>query len=126
MARHLDQVAGAHIAFEETAFYPRLVPFFGRDEAERMRAEHQQGLAVLQALVNCHDVEPIAPHTCAELLKQSEAMEAHIADCAELFGAMGRIPAAEQDILHQKLLAWRQRQPTWTDFAAERTSAQAQ
>ena len=29
-ARHLDEVAGAHIAFEETAFYPCLVPLFGQ------------------------------------------------------------------------------------------------
>jgi hypothetical protein len=42
------------------------------------------------------------------------------ADCAELFGVMGRIPVEEQRILHQKLLGWRQRQPTWTGFAAER------
>ena len=124
VARHLNQAAGAHIAFEEMEFYPRLMPFFGRDEANRMREEHQLGLAVIQALVNRQDAGPLDPGTCARLLAQSESMEAHIADCAELFGAMGRIPAVEQSVLHQKLLAWRKRQPTWTDFATERPSPQ--
>jgi Hemerythrin HHE cation binding domain len=119
-ARHLDQAAGPHIAFEEMAFYPRLVPLFGYDEAERMRQEHQQGLAVIQALLRHPSAEPIHHDTCNGLLAQSEAMEAHIADCAELFEAIGRIPDEEQRLLHQKLLEWRQRQPTWTDFMAER------
>jgi hypothetical protein len=118
VAQHLDEVAGAHIAFEETEFYPRLVPFFGRDEAERMRDEHQQGLSVIQALVNRSAAEPLDRGTCNRLLEQAETMEAHIADCAELFEVMGRIPAGEQHVLHQKLLAWRQRHPKWTSFAA--------
>lgn len=122
VARHLDEAAGAHIAFEEIEFYPRLALLFGRDEADRMRDEHRQGLSVIQALGHHPTAEPFDRESCDRLLEQSEAMEAHIADCAELFGAMGRIPAEEQRMLHQKLLAWRQRQPTWTGFAAERNS----
>ena len=126
MARHLDEAAGAHIAFEETEFYPRLAPLFGQDEANRMRAEHTQGLAVIQALVNRPTAEPLDRVTCDRLLEQSEAMESHIAGCGELFEAMGRIPAEEQRVLHQKLLAWRQRHPTWTGFAATRNSTKEQ
>jgi hypothetical protein len=126
VARHLDEAAGAHIAFEETAFYPRLVPFFGPDEADRRRDEHRQGLAVIHTLVNRPTAEPLDGGTCDRLLESSEAMQAHIADCAELIEAIGRIPAEEQRVLHQKLLAWRQRQPKWTDFAAERDNPKAQ
>ncbi len=122
VARHLDEAAGAHIAFEETEFYPRLAPLFGQDEADRMREEHQEGLAVIHALVNQPPAEPLDRGTSDRLLEQSEAMEAHIAGCGELFEAMGRIPAEEQHVLHEKLLAWRQRQPTWTGFAAGRNS----
>jgi hypothetical protein len=120
VAHHLDEAAGAHIAFEETEFYPRLAPLFGQDEADRMRKEHQQGLAVIQALVQQPPAEPLDRGTCDRLLEDSEAMESHIAGCGELFEAMGRIPAEEQRVLHQKLLAWRERQPKWTSFAAER------
>lgn len=125
VAQHLDEVAGAHIAFEETEFYPRLTPFFGQDETDRMRDEHQQGLSVIQALINRPAAEPLDRSTCNRLLEQSETMEAHIADCAELFEVMGRIPAEEQRTLHQKLLSWRQRQPKWTSFATERHSDKA-
>ena len=126
MARHLDEAAGAHIAFEETEFYPRLAPLFGSDEADRMREEHKQGLAVIHALVTRSSAEPLDRGTCDWLLEQSQAMEAHIAGCGELFEAMGRIPAEEQRVLHQKLLAWRQRHPKWTGFAAERHSIKEQ
>jgi hypothetical protein len=122
VARRLDEAAGAHIAFEETEFYPRLAPLFGRDEAARMRDEHQQGLSVIQALVHHPMAEPLDRESCDRLLEQSEAMETHIADCADLFAAMGRIPVEERRVLQQKLLTWRQRQPTWTGFAAERLS----
>ncbi|ETX04545.1 hemerythrin domain-containing protein [Candidatus Entotheonella palauensis] len=122
LAQHLDAVAGSHIAFEETEFYPRLVPFFGRDAAGRMRDEHRQGLSVIRTLVNRPVDEPLDRDTCDRLLEQSETMETHIADCAELFEAIGRIPAEEQRVLHEKLLAWRQRRPKWTGFAAERRS----
>ena len=120
VARHLDKAAGAHIAFEESEFYPRLAPLFGRDEADRMRDEHRQGLSVIDALVHHAAAEPLDRETCDRLLEQSEAMETHIAECAELFEAMGRIPVDERRVLYQKLIAWRQRHPTWTGFAAER------
>jgi len=123
VAQWLDAAAGPHIAFEEEAFYPRLVPLFGRQQADRMYDEHRQGLAVIRALINHKTAEPLDRTVCAELLEQSEIMEAHIADCAELFEAMGRIPIAEQQELHRRLLAWRQRQPTWTRYAEERHDA---
>ena len=33
------------------------------------------------------------------MLQASELMEAHVAECGELFGAMGRIPLEEQKTL---------------------------
>jgi hypothetical protein len=123
VAQWLDEAAGPHIAFEEDAFYPRLVPLFGRQQADRMYDEHRQGLAVIRALINHKTAEPLDQAACAELLEQSEIMEAHIADCAELFEAMGRIPVAEQQELHRKLLEWRRRQPKWTRYVEERRDA---
>lgn len=117
VAQRLDDAAGPHIAFEEEAFYPRLALLFGQEEASRMYDEHRQGLAVIQMLVDHKTAEPLDNQARDRLLEQSEAMETHIADCAELFEAMGRIPAEEQQILHQQLLAWRRQQPKWTRYA---------
>lgn len=123
VAQWLDAAAGPHIAFEEEAFYPRLVPLFGRQEADRMYDEHRQGLAVVRALIHHQTAEPLEQAVCDQLLEQSEVMETHIADCAELFEAMGRIPLAEQQELHRRLLEWRRRQPKWTLYAEERHDA---
>lgn len=123
VAQWLDEAAGPHIAFEEDAFYPRLVPLFGQQQADRMYDEHRQGLAVIRALINHKTAEPLDQVACDELLEQSETMEAHIADCAELFEAMGRIPVAEQQELHRRLLAWRQRRPKWTGYVEEHHDA---
>lgn len=120
IAQWLDGAAGPHIAFEEEAFYPRLASLFGQREADRMYDEHRQGLAVIRTLINRNTAEPLDKPSCERLLAQSEAMETHIADCAELFEAIGRIPPEEQDALHQNLLAWRRRQPTWTAYAEAR------
>lgn len=117
VAQWLDTAAGAHIAFEEEAFYPRLVPLFGQQEADRMYDEHRQGLSVVRALLHRTAAEPLDQAACEQLLEQSEVMEAHIADCAELFEAMGRIPLTEQQELHRRLLEWRRRQPKWTSYA---------
>jgi hypothetical protein len=41
-------------------------------------------------------------------------MESHIAECGELFGAMGRMPPEEQRAVYRELLELRSRGPRWT------------
>jgi hypothetical protein len=53
------------------------------------------------------------------MLHDSELMEAHVAECGELLGAMGRIPLEEQKALHQELLVLRAKAPRWSEFAAQ-------
>ncbi|HUH69275.1 MAG TPA: hypothetical protein VLZ05_10570, partial [Mycobacterium sp.] len=52
------------------------------------------------------------------LLQAAELMEAHVAECGELFGVMGRIPLEEQKALHRELLDLREKALRWTEFAA--------
>jgi hypothetical protein len=123
VARSIDAVAGAHIAFEEEHFYPALLPLLGKTELKRMYREHRDGLEVVRRLLQHPPEQALDQALLAELLHQSEAMESHIAECGELFAAMGRIPAEDQTILHRHLLQWRERAPRWSDFAASRVSA---
>ena len=124
IAERLDRDAGPHIAFEEEAFYPALRKLFGDEDVDRFYHEHDEGLVVLQALLQ-PDKREMSSTACAELLRQSEAMEVHIAECGELFEAMGRMPLAEQAALFQELLAWREKAPRWTEFAAHKTDGGA-
>lgn len=122
LARSIDAAAGAHIAFEEEHFYRALLPLLGKSEVKKMYREHRGGLDVVRCLLAHRPAHPLDAALSVELLKQSEAMESHIAECGELFEAMGRIPAEDQAALHRQLLEWRQRGPRWSDFAASRPS----
>ncbi|UCH49589.1 MAG: hemerythrin domain-containing protein [Betaproteobacteria bacterium] len=122
VAQRVDADAGAHIAFEEEHFYKALLPLLGAAEVEKMYREHEDGLEVVQAVIRA--TAPDEQHT-AELLEKSQAMEAHIAECGDLFAAMGRIPPEQQAELHRHLLKWRDSSPRWSDFAASRASSRS-
>lgn len=115
-AAEADRDAGAHIAFEERHFYPTLVPLLGADHVEGLMTEHAEGLAVLRALGSLSAAAALPEERRRELLRASEAMETHIAECGELFEAIGRIPEAEQAALLDELLRLRAEHPAWTDL----------
>jgi hypothetical protein len=116
-AERLDREAGAHIAFEESFFYPALRRLLGDAEVDRLYHEHGEGLAVIRALAALPADATLDEAERRKLLRQSELMEAHVAECGELFGAMGRIPPEEQAALHRELLALRKTAPRWTELA---------
>ena len=114
VATALDDDAGAHIAFEERHFYPALVPLLGEGHVMAMLGEHRQGAEVIRALGPGSAQAPLGDDRRCELLRASEAMERHIAECGELFEAMGRIAESEQAELLDKLQALRAEHPSWT------------
>ena len=117
-AAQLNWDAGAHIAFEERHFYPALVPLLGEGHVKGLLEEHAQGLVVVRALRSLPTAAALPEEQRRELLRASEAMEVHIAECGELFEAIGRISEAEQAALLDELLKLRAEQPAWTDFSA--------
>ncbi len=122
VAERLDREAGPHIAFEERQFYPALRKLFGDEDVDRFYDEHQEGVAVLLALLRSEDGDAIDDAVRDDLIKHSEAMEAHIAECGELFEAMGRIPVTEQEDLLRELLAWREKGPCWIEIVSQNQS----
>lgn len=122
VAQRIDADAGAHIAFEEEHFYKALLPLLGAAEVEKMYREHEHGLEVMQAVMRADSLDE---QQAAELLNKSQAMEEHIAECGDLFAAMGRIPAEQQAELHRHLLKWRDSNPHWTDYAASQASSRS-
>ena len=120
IARELDAEAGAHVAFEEQHFYPRLRPLLGDADVDRMATEHETGLEVINTLERQPADEKLSAIKKAKLLKDADAMSTHIAECGELFGAIGRLSADELQGLLDELLAWRQKRPTWSEIDAER------
>ena len=85
-----------------------------------MLGEHRRGAEVIRALGPGSAQAPLGEDRRRDLLRASEAMERHIAECGELFEAMGRIPEEEQAALLDKLLALRAEHPSWTDQGGSR------
>lgn len=115
-AKRLDKEVGAHIAFEEEAFYPVLGRFLSSEDIERMYAEHGQGLAAVRALKDVPPDVDLSKEECERLMTEVEEMERHVEGCGELFEHMGRIPEEEQADLLRRLLDWRRKHPMWTDY----------
>jgi len=119
VAVRLDKEAGPHVAFEERHFYPALRKLIGDEGVDRFYHEHREGLDVIRFLLAHPEHVDLTEDARAKLIRQSDIMEEHIAECGGLFEAMGRIPQAEQDALLQDLLAWREKRPSWTSLAAQ-------
>lgn len=124
LAARIDREAGAHIAFEEECFYPTLADLLSESEVQRMYREHGAGLEVVQRLCGSAPGGELPDELRRQLLGNSEAMETHIAECGDLFEAMGRIPPSEQEALHAALIEWRLKQPSWRRYADETKSTQ--
>lgn len=115
----VNREAGAHIAFEELFFYPTLRRLLGDADVDRLYHEHAQGLSVVKALAKLPDDATLTEAERQAMLQDSELMEAHVAECGELFGAMGRVSIEEQEALYRELLALRQKAPRWTEFVGQ-------
>jgi hypothetical protein len=116
-ARALNRDAGPHIAFEEKHFYPALIPLLGKADVDRLFREHGSGLSVVRALVEASDQASWSEPERRRMLQASEEMERHIAECGELFEALGRLPEEDQDRLLRSLVALRSEGPDWLSHA---------
>ena len=110
-AHRIYEEAGPHICFEEEDFYPALVPLLGEETVRKMRQEHCCGLDAVRTLLNRDPDLPVPADLSERLLAQSEVMEAHIAECGELFAALHHIASTDQQVLYDKLMKWRREQP---------------
>lgn len=119
VAARLNQEAGAHIAFEEASFYPALARISGF-ETERLFDEHGEGLSVVRTLLEMSDTDDMNDEMRQALLANAEAMEDHIAECGNLFEAIAKMSAKEQQSLYEELVRWREKHPTWLDYSRER------
>ncbi|KWV94629.1 hemerythrin domain-containing protein [Erythrobacter sp. AP23] len=121
-ARRLDLAAGAHIAFEQSHFYPELRKLIGAQEVDRFEDEHARGLAAIVRLGGIGPGQELSAAERAELLAQIETMQVHTDECGEHFGALGRIPRERQAELLAALRDLREQAPRWTALVPDRTA----
>ena len=115
-AAQLDAAGGSHIAFEEADFYPALAPFLSSDEIDEMYQQHAAGQALLARLQQLGEAELDDATVTDALLERVQAMEGHVSECGELFGAMGGLDDAAMRELLERLQHWRRRAPRWSEL----------
>jgi len=119
-ARRIDREAGAHIAFEEEDFYPALKRFLDGEEVAAMYRAHEDARLLIGDLAAASDAELTETDAARGLLNRIDAMQTHVSECGELFGAMGGLSPDEIKTLLQRLQDWRAAAPRWTDHALAR------
>lgn len=117
LAANIISAAGAHIAFEEFDFYPTLKARLSPEEVKKMYFEHAQGLALLEKLAISNDEDFQSVAFIEKCLKEIDVLDHHVADCGNLFGAMGGLSHKDYERLMQRLEYWRDQAPLWSDVA---------
>lgn len=116
LARELDEVAGPHIEFEESRFYPEVSRHGGRQYVERLYDEHRSGreaLVALQALEGKRELD--ADQRDAILFHLRRAHE-HALSCGTLLSHVTSLGPEEQSELLGELEACRRRKRRWTEL----------
>lgn len=122
-ADRIDVEAGAHIAFEEYTFYPMLGPYLSDEEVKAMYHEHRDGLALIREIAAASDLELADPDFVKHLMTRVESLQEHVAECGDLFGAMGALSNEQYKDLLTSLEKWRKLSPRWSEIVHASRSA---
>jgi len=116
LAKQIIETSGAHIAFEEFEFYPALRSHLSESEVTNMYLEHAEGLQLLQELSAIEDGKLFSSDFLKHVYSSLDVLDHHVADCGNLFGAMGGLSEIEYGDLINKIEYWRELSPTWSDI----------
>ncbi len=117
-AQKINDTVGAHIAFEEYEFYPRLKEERPNVDTDKMYDEHSEGLNVILDIIDLSDTADISDEFKNRQLEHISVMERHVAECGELFSVLDILPDDELSRLYERLLYWRKENPKWSDVSS--------
>lgn len=112
-AEKLDQIAGPHIAFEETELYPRISgEKLISDTTRQLCDEHREALMALKALLE--DPQP-DEEQLAKILGGLKTGVRHAEHCGSMVSLLAALPEPEQSDSLARLLELRREGKPWTD-----------
>jgi hypothetical protein len=121
LADELDQVAGPHIEFEETIYYPVLIEPLGKTFVKQLYREHDQGLKAVKALTRRKpNGKPFSPSERQRLLEQVQTALEHAGTCGTLVSYLASVDEKQQSTLLEQLEKTRSQQRRWTEWASRR------
>jgi hypothetical protein len=113
-AAEIDRVAGPHIEFEESLYYPRLAPMVGATAIRHMVQEHSVGLDVIRDILSADTSVPDRS-ILAEFADRCRRMLEHAHSCGVLVTHLTGLPADEERELLKRLLKMRYDGRLWTE-----------
>jgi len=114
LAAEIDRVAGPHIEFEESLYYPRLAPVVGATAIRHMYREHSVGLAVIREILSADHSVPEAS-LLADFADRCRRMLDHAHSCGVLVSHLAGLPEDEERELLKRLLKMRYDGRLWTE-----------
>lgn len=114
LAAEIDRIAGPHIEFEESLYYPRLAPVVGSMAIRHMYREHSIGLDVIREILSA-DQEAPESSVLADFADRCGHMLDHAHGCGVLVSHLTGLPDDEERELLRRLLKMRLQGRLWTE-----------
>lgn len=114
-AADLDRQAGAHMAFEEEIFYPRLAEVRGQKFVDRLVAEHEVGQRAIRALARHPAAEPLAEEDRKRIVADVETALGHVLSCGTMLSELDSGDEIADDRALGRLRELRTSGERWTD-----------
>ncbi len=98
LAGELDEDAGAHMAFEEEVFYPRLARVHGQAFVDRMVREHATGQRAVKSLLSLAPGAVLAEADRQAIVQDLRVALGHVMSCGTMLSELdsGEAEADEQ------------------------------
>jgi hemerythrin-like domain-containing protein len=88
VATELDRDAGAHMAFEEEVFYPRLARVHGQPFVDRMVDEHETGQRAVKRVLDLQSGAELTESQHDELVADLRVALGHVLSCGTMLSEL--------------------------------------
>lgn len=115
-ADELDEVAGPHMEFEETIFYPTLEQLLGSDFVDRLSHEHALGQDAVRTVLRRNADAPFPESERRMLVERMETALEHALSCGSLLSHLDNLDECTTRKMHEQLLELRAQKRRWTSL----------
>jgi hypothetical protein len=116
IADEIDRIAGPHIEFEETVYYPAVSRRIGRENTSQLYDEHHIGLRAVRTLLSRDPERPFAPHEREALIEEAQTALDHAVTCGTLLAHLKDLDQSARTRMLEDLRAARARGRRWSDL----------
>ena len=113
ISERLDREVGPHIEFEESVYYPSLMPVLGRRFVERLYGEHAAGQRLLREVIGGGG---LSAQRRDRLLRRIDAVMEHALSCGTLLSHLDRLTPQRRGEFYRQLEDCRRRGQRWTQL----------